>query len=168
MLIRRATTEDAWVLWQAEVEVARIPGRLASRVDELVLDAFTAKISELSSAGSYVVAEEGEKIVGHAFLERMSLAALKHVVHLTVVVHPGYTKRGIGTKLVRHLQDWARDERDIRKIELRVRSTNVEAIRLYGRLGFVEEGRFKDRVRLPDGQFVDDLAMAWFPAVKPG
>jgi ribosomal protein S18 acetylase RimI-like enzyme len=168
MLIRRASTADAPVLWQAEVEVARTPGRLVSRVDELVLDAFAAKIRQLSAAGSYVVAEDGEKIVGHAFLERMPLAALKHVVHLTVVVHSGYSRRGIGTKLVRHLQDWTRGQRDIRKIELRVRSTNVAAVGLYGRLGFVEEGRFKDRVLLPDGQFVDDLAMAWFPAAMSG
>jgi RimJ/RimL family protein N-acetyltransferase len=32
--------------------------------------------------------------------------------------------------------------------------------RLYQRLGFVEEGRFRDRIRLPDGTFVDDIAMA--------
>jgi RimJ/RimL family protein N-acetyltransferase len=50
----------------------------------------------------------------------------------------------------------------VHKIELLVRSTNTRARRLYERLGFGEEGIFRDRVRLSDGRFVDDVAMAWF------
>jgi putative acetyltransferase len=57
---------------------------------------------------------------------------------------------------------------DLRKVELLVRDSNRDAIRLYQRLGFVEEGRFRDRVRLPDGTFVDDIAMAWFPPKRTG
>jgi RimJ/RimL family protein N-acetyltransferase len=59
--------------------------------------------------------------------------------------------------------DWANQTPHVKKIELLVRATNQRAIRLYSKLGFLEEGRFRDRVRLPDGSFVDDLAMAWFP-----
>jgi len=51
------------------------------------------------------------------------------------------------------------------KVELLVRATNERAIRLYRALGFVEEGRFRDRVRLPDGTLVDDIAMAWRPGL---
>jgi hypothetical protein len=29
-----------------------------------------------------------------------------------------------------------------------------------------DEGRLRRRVRLPDGTFVDDIAMAWFPERK--
>jgi putative acetyltransferase len=50
----------------------------------------------------------------------------------------------------------------LRKIELLVRATNGRAISLYKRFGFAEEGRFRDRVSTSDGQFVDDIAMAWF------
>lgn len=35
----------------------------------------------------------------------------------------------------------------------------VETARGAGR----EEGRLRDRIRLPDGTFVNDIAMAWFP-----
>jgi hypothetical protein len=34
---------------------------------------------------------------------------------------------------------------------------------LYLKLEFIQEGRFRNRVRLRDGEFVDDIAMAWFP-----
>jgi GNAT superfamily N-acetyltransferase len=56
----------------------------------------------------------------------------------------------------------------LRKVELLVRDSNPGAIRLYQRLGFVEEGRFRDRIRLPDGTFGDDIAMAWFPPTRSG
>ena len=167
MLIRTATTDDAPVLWQAEVETAAIPGRLVSRPDELTLEAFVTKIGQLSASGSYVVADSGEEIVGHALLERMPLIALRHVARLTVVVHSGHTGRGIGTALIEHLQGWARAEGDVEKIELLVRATNTGAVKLYRRLGFAEEGRLRNRVRLPDGQFVDDLTMAWFANSNP-
>jgi len=168
MLIRRATQEDAAALWRAEVETARTPGQLVSRPDELVLGAFVTKLGELSAAGSYVVAEDGGTIVGHALVERTPLVALRHVTRLTVVVHPGHTGRGVGTALIQHLQHWASVEPDVEKIELLVRSTNTGAVKLYRRLGFVEEGRLKNRVRLPDGQLVDDVAMAWFAKTRPG
>jgi ribosomal protein S18 acetylase RimI-like enzyme len=167
MLIRTATTDDAPVLWRAEVETAAIPGRLVSRPDELALDAFVTKIGQLSASGSYVVADGGKAIVGHALLERMPLIALRHVARLTVVVYSGHTGRGIGTALIQHLQRWVRAEGDVEKIELLVRATNTDAVKLYRHLGFVEEGRLRNRVRLPNGQLIDDLAMAWFPNTNP-
>jgi RimJ/RimL family protein N-acetyltransferase len=160
--IRKASVEDAVALWQAEVETAKTPGLIVSRPDELVLETFVKKVRELSAAGSYVVAEDDGTLIGHAFLERMPLAALHHVARLTVVVHPGQTARGVGAALVQHLQHWANAQHDVYKIELLVRSTNTRALSLYRRLGFIEEGRLKGRVRLPDGQLVDDVTMAWF------
>ncbi|HEY2406096.1 MAG TPA: GNAT family N-acetyltransferase [Polyangiaceae bacterium] len=160
--IRAATATDATTLWQAEVKTAEIPGQLVSRPDELSLAAFENKIRELETTGRYLVAVSQEQPVGHAFLEPMTLAAVRHVCRLTVVVHPGQTGRGIGTALVRELQHWANSQPAVHKIELLVRSTNTRARRLYERLGFGEEGIFRDRVRLSDGRFVDDVAMAWF------
>ena len=133
-----------------------------SRPDELTRAAFEQKIVELGASGRYIAAKDG-KIIGHALLDPMGLHALAHVFRLTVVVHPGYPGSGIGTALMRALLDWAERTPRVGKIELLVRSTNERAIRLYSKLGFVEEGRFKNRIRLPDNTFVDDLAMAWFP-----
>jgi ribosomal protein S18 acetylase RimI-like enzyme len=79
------------------------------------------------------------------------------------VVHPGFRHQGAGEALMRDLMVWAKQTPRVGKIELLVRATNERAIRLYLKLGFVEEGRFRNRVRLPDGSFLDDLAMAWFP-----
>jgi len=96
-------------------------------------------------------------------LDPMPLEALSHVFRLTIVVHPGFRHQGVGEALMRDLMVWAKQTPRVGKIELLVRATNERAIRLYLKLGFVEEGRFRNRVRLPDGSFLDDLAMAWFP-----
>ena len=69
----------------------------------------------------------------------------------------------VGEALMRELIDWAKRTPRVRKIELLMRATNQGAVRLYSKFGFFEEGRFKDRVRLPHGKFVDDIAMGWFP-----
>jgi ribosomal protein S18 acetylase RimI-like enzyme len=166
--IRPAIAEDASALWEAEVETAKTPGRLVSRPNELLLDAFVQKIRELGPRGCYTVAVDGDEVLGHAFLEPMTLAAVQHVYRLTIVVHPGQTGRGVGTALLTHLQRWAAGAPAVGKIELLVRHTNTDAIRLYQRLGFTEEGRFKDRIRFPDGESVDDIATAWFPPTESG
>jgi RimJ/RimL family protein N-acetyltransferase len=42
-------------------------------------------------------------------------------------------------------------------------AVNTRAIALYRDFGFVEEGRLRRRVRTADGEFLDDVAMAWIP-----
>jgi putative acetyltransferase len=129
-----------------------------------MLESFEKKIVELSKLGRYIVAEKDGKIVGHAFLDPMPLEATAHVFRLNIVMHPGFLGQGIGTALMRDLMDLAQQTPRVRKIELLVRATNERAIQLYSKLGFVEEGRFRNRVRLPDSSFIDDIAMAWFPS----
>jgi len=63
---------------------------------------------------------------------------------------------------MRDLMDWAEQTPRVEKIELLVRATNEREIRSYLKLEFIQEGRFRNRVRLRDGEFVDDIAMAWF------
>lgn len=164
MIIREARIEDAAILVEAERTTAQTPGLLISRPSELNMEAFERKIVELAAIGRYIVAETDGQVVGHALLDPMPLEAIAHVFRLTIVVHPGFLGRGIGAALMRDLLDWAAQTRRVEKIELLVRATNERAIRLYAKLGFVEEGRLKRRVRFADGSFIDDVTMAWFPA----
>jgi RimJ/RimL family protein N-acetyltransferase len=161
--IREARPDDAPVLLAAEKETARNPGLLVSRPHELTLQAFEQKITELAQRGRYIVAEKDGRIAGHALLDPMPLKVISHVFRLTIVVHPEFTEQGIGTALMGDLMDWAKRSPKVRKIELLVRATNQRAVHLYSQLGFFEEGRFRKRICLPDGNFIDDLAMAWFP-----
>lgn len=160
--IRRARPEDAEALGAAQREIARTPGRLASRPEELDDRALRDKIALLSGhdAGASAVIEAGGVIVGHAFLEPHKLAALSHVAFLTIVIHEGWQGRGLGRMLMKHLIGWAREHPRIEKLELQVRSSNVAAIRLYESLGFVEEGRKTKRLKYGPDDYLDDVYMA--------
>lgn len=163
MIIRPARVEDAAALCAAEVETAKTPGKLVSRPHELKVESFAARIAEVRERGRYIVAEQEGKPVGHAVLEPMSLERLAHVLRLTIVVHPGHERRGIGSRLMKDLMEWAGANRNVGKIELLVRASNEAAIALYRKLGFEVEGRLINRLKLEDGSYLDDISMAWFP-----
>jgi RimJ/RimL family protein N-acetyltransferase len=163
MNIRPATVDDAYTLWEAESATATVPGHLASRPEEISLPGMATRVHTVSQTGCFFVAEHNGPLLGHVLLEPMGLIAIQHVYRLTLVVHPGKTGQGVGTALVQHVQHWAASQPDLHKIELNVRATNTTAVRLYSRLGFQEEGRLRHRIRLPNGTFIDDILMAWFP-----
>jgi RimJ/RimL family protein N-acetyltransferase len=54
---------------------------------------------------------------------------------------------------------WARGAAAVEKIELNVRSSNVRAQALYLELGFTEVGRWRRRVRIAAGEYLDDVGM---------
>lgn len=163
MLIRIATPADAHALWAAEEATRRTPGLLVCWPGELDADAFREKLEKLATAGRYLVAEEDGAPVGHAMLDPMGSLANHHVFMLTIVVHPGHLGRGIGTALMADLLDWAQGDARVGKVELSVRAGNLRAQQLYRKFGFVEEARWRQRVRRTDGVVEDDLGMAWFP-----
>jgi ribosomal protein S18 acetylase RimI-like enzyme len=163
VVIRIARVEDAERICAAEVETARTPGKLVSHPHELKVESFASKIAEVRERGRYIVAEKDGRPVGHAVLEPMSLKRVSHVLRLTIVVHPGFERQGVGHALMKDLVDWATANPAVEKIELLVRASNEGAIALYRNFGFVEEGRLVKRLKLEDGSFLDDIAMGWFP-----
>ena len=163
MQIRTATPADAEAIAAAEEETRRTPGLLVGHPGEIPVGAYREKIAKLATDGRYIVAAENGMPVGHAFLDPMPMRANAHVFTLTIVVHPGHIQRGIGRAMLRDLLDWALHDTRVGKIELNVRAGNPRAQNLYRSLGFVEEARFRRRVHRIDGEYEDDLGMAWFP-----
>jgi putative acetyltransferase len=159
--IRSARLDDAPVLAQAERTIAATPGLLVSQPAELTDERFAQKIAALDGAdnGRYLVAETAGQIVGHGMLDPLPLAAVRHVVHLTLAVHPGWHGRGVGRALLGSLIDWARTAPAVEKIELNVRASNTPAQTLYRKMGFTEIGRWRRRVKIAPGTYVDDVAM---------
>ena len=159
--IRDARLFDAAVLCGAEQAVVRAAdGMLVSEPDELSVLAFADRIG-LQATGrvKVLVAEMDGQAVGHASLYPMGLRKVAHVLRLDMCVHLGHWNRGHGTRLLASLLWWAHERSGAHKVELLVRSINAAALSLYTRAGFVREGRFRDRVRLRDGRFVDDIGM---------
>lgn len=159
MIIRNATIEDVQAIGNAEREIAETPGFFCSQPSELTNEAVASTISSCNekNLGVYLVAELNGKLVGHAFLERSSLQSLSHIGELNIAVHIGWQKKGIGTKLLGQIIEWAKAA-GLEKIQLNVRASNNVAIHLYKKMGFLEEGRLKKRVKIKDG-YLDDIVM---------
>ncbi len=162
--IRPARIEDAPTLAQAERTIAAKPGFLVSQPAELTDERFVQKIAALGHAenGRYLVAETAGQIVGHGMLDPLPLVAIRHVVHLTLVVHPGWQRMGIGQELLSSLIEWAKAAPAVEKIELHVRSSNEPAQALYRKMGFAEMGRWRRRIKVGPHQYLDDVAMELF------
>lgn len=56
-----------------------------------------------------------------------------------IVVHPGYRRKGVATRLLNEVIDYAK-KHDIKRLTLEVRVSNAPAIALYKKLGFKMDG----------------------------
>ena len=85
--------------------------------------------------------------------------ARSHVGEISVFVHDNFHGLGVGALLVGSVIAAAETLLRLDRLELVVRAGNDSAIALYGRFGFVEEGRHHGFARL-DGIDIDVISMA--------
>ena len=78
-------------------------------------------------------------IVGNAGLDRYS-GRRAHAAGVGMGVHDDHRGKGIGTALLREITDAADQWLRIERLELTVFADNLQAIRLYERFGFEQEG----------------------------
>lgn len=160
--LRRACEADAHALYLAERATSKVAGQSWYLPYELSEELIRQRIAGQSKAGIFLLAEIRGTLAGHACLTPQPLSQLSHVYTLTMVVHAGHTGRGVATRLMNALTGWAAQQTRVEKIELRVRQNNLGARKLCARFGFVEEGRFERCLKLADGSYLGDIAMARF------
>ena len=131
--------------------LAQVEAPPLERVQQFVADG-------LEKDAVQFVALDGERVVGWADIFPDWAHAVSHRGHVGMGVHPHYRGRGLGTRLLSACLDKARAQ-GLTRIELEVRADNTHAIHLYRKLGFVEEGRMRQAMRI-DGTYFDTLLMA--------
>jgi len=112
-----------------------------------------ASLLEEASEGCTWTAEIGKQVVGFIAVR---IAADEHEI-LNLAVARAYRRQGVGTKLVKTALAWSRTA-GAAKTFLEVRSTNLNAIAFYERLGFTLYGRRPNYYRHP----TDDAALLGF------
>lgn len=112
-----------------------------------------------------LVAEVAGEIVGSLSFECGSFKRTSHTGTFGISVRQNWRGKGVGTAMLEALLEWARKNPLIEKVGLAVFSTNIGAIELYRRLGFVEEGRRTKEIKIGPGKYVDEMLMGRF--VKP-
>ncbi|MEW4372095.1 GNAT family N-acetyltransferase [Paenibacillus kandeliae] len=111
--------------------------------------------------GSQLLAVQDHIICGYVgFACPQSFAVSRHVYDIHIAVHPDYRRLGIGVQLLDALCRYAKQQ-GIRKLTLRVLSTNEEAVHFYDKYGFVENGRLQEQFYI-HGQYVDDILMTYW------
>lgn len=109
----------------------------------------------------FLVAEVEGKIVGFTRCEGNKLSRFRHKAEFGICILKEYWGQGIGKVLLENVLLWA-DTVGIKKISLTVVQTNIKAIQLYKRYGFIEEGiLIKDRLH-KDGNYYNTVIMGRF------
>lgn len=107
-----------------------------------------------------LVCEKSGRVVGVLTLQRGIHKKSRHTAILGIALSRGYRHQGIGTRMIEIALDWARGT-GIKKVNLEVFSSNINAIRAYKKIGFHTEG-FKKGQFVIDGELVDDVLMTYY------
>lgn len=165
VVIRRANKEDASNMVEYLKEIGGESDFLTFGKNELNVS--------VSDEGNFIdtlnksknslplVAEVNGKIVGNLNFSAGRNSKVRHVGEFGVSVLKDYWGNKIGNKLIEYLIKWSKDTGIIRKINLMVREDNTRAIRLYKKIGFVEEGILK-REFLSEGKFYSGISMGFY------
>ncbi|MEW5815741.1 MAG: GNAT family N-acetyltransferase [Spirochaetota bacterium] len=105
-----------------------------------------------------LVADLDGALVGYLLAEGREINRIRHRVHISMAVLQAYIRRGIGTKLLAALEDWAY-QNHIHRLELTVMENNPAGQELYKKMGYQVEGIKKDSL-LINGRYIDDIYMA--------
>ncbi|MGG1559613.1 GNAT family N-acetyltransferase [Geobacillus thermoleovorans] len=109
-----------------------------------------------------IVAEHDGEIIGSLDFHNGHKLRTRHQGFFGMSVKNGFRGQGIGAALLAALLDWAKENPLIEKVCLEVVADNTNAIRLYQKFGFVEEGVKKKAAKIDDGTYWDLILMARF------
>lgn len=137
---------------------------------EAVVEMFRAWGRNDPAGASCALAVEAEGTLA-GYVAVLGFRSLSRTGELVVMLGPDAQGHGLGRPVMRQLIDLAFTGLGLERLEVRVFSFNTRAIRLYSSLGFVEEGRLRERVvhqgRRDDEVIMGLLRREWTPTNQP-
>jgi RimJ/RimL family protein N-acetyltransferase len=109
-----------------------------------------------------ISAEISGTIVGFLSFENGPHRRVRHRGTFGISVEKPWRGKGIGAALLQCLIEWGEASPLIEKIGLSVFANNENAIRLYKRFGFVEEGRRPKELKIGPDCYAEDILMYRF------
>lgn len=162
--IKSGELKNKTELLQLYKRVAKISGGII-RIQEDIKEGYISSfLANSIDKGLILVATIDGKIVGEIHAYTPDIFAFQHILtDLTIVVDPNSQGKGIGRKLFEKFLKIARSEMPhIKRIELYTREHDKRNVKFYESLGFVNEGRQKDKIYISKTEFETPLHMAWF------
>ena len=147
IIIEKAKTEDA----EAILNLTKVCG---SETDNLSFGESGIPVSveneashiasiENSDTDIFFVARDGNEIVGTGNYSSFPKKRMAHRGEFGISVRKSYWNQGVGTMLMEHILDFAKNVAKSEIVSLEVRSDNEAAIHLYRKFGFEKIGTFK-------------------------
>jgi len=99
-----------------------------------------------------------DELVGYVNACRGNFKRIEHTAYIVIGILSSSTGQGIGTLLLKKVEEWAR-KYGITRLELTVMTHNKNAIKLYEKMGFEREG-IKKNSMFVDGNYVDEFYMS--------
>jgi RimJ/RimL family protein N-acetyltransferase len=161
--IREATAGDAAAVIEMVKEVLRTSEFTLTQPDEFSFteEEEAALLEKYKSIDGYLflLAEYQGQLVGNVTFSNGNKRRNLHQGELAMGVRKNMRGKGVGTVLLETMMEWAEKHPLIRKVKLYVAIQNNDAIHLYRNLGFIQEGRLIQEIRMDDGEFMDVIAM---------
>lgn len=165
LIVRNPTSQDAQRMIEVMRAVVAEGPYTLTEPDEFEWNVMNKRqdISEsLRNPGQLaLVAEVNGEVVGFLEFVNGRRRRTQHSGSLSIFIQHGFREIGIGSLLIKTLLKWARLAPLIEKVTLAVFSTNIRAIAVYQKLGFLVEGRCPRDMKI-DGEYVDSVLMYQF------
>jgi diamine N-acetyltransferase len=105
----------------------------------------------------YYIIEKDNKRIGYFRMNNYS--EMNKNIYIGADLHEDYRGKGFGYLAYKEYIDFLFNNIDLHKISLEVLETNGIAMRLYKKLGFVEEGRKREEIK-KGGLYFDSVIMS--------
>ena len=161
--IRALTPDDAEQYWQHRMEaIVEAPFAFGVSAEEhraTTIAEVAERLRPEWPRSFFLGLFAGERLVGVARFVRETSAKERHKGHIYgVAVSPSYRGRGAGFRLLRRLLDDVGQDPSLEQVLLAARAGELEAGRLYRRLGFVPFGVEPRALKVGD-EYIDEEHM---------
>jgi RimJ/RimL family protein N-acetyltransferase len=113
-----------------------------------------------------LLATQNGKIIGNIDLTANPRKKLQHTALIGMGILGEWRNKGVGTVLMQEAISWATFKSKLEILWLQVFATNEAAIKLYRKMGFLEEGRQTNFFKNENGTYTDNIIMSR-PLQKP-
>ena len=118
------------------------------------------KKMEESVSDLALVATHNSEVIGFLDFSAGHRKRIAHTGDFGMSVKKEFRGQGVGSALLGSLIEWATNSQYIEKINLQVHATNMPAISLYKRKGFVIEGTRQRELKYGENKYIDSVLMA--------
>ena len=163
---RSCNGDDAKTFLDFFIQVAGETENMARYPEEITISVEKEKeildrIENSLIQGSIGAFDEGRMIANINFGCVAVRSKMKHRASFGITVMKEYWNLGLGSLMIQEMLELL-EKQGYEQVELEVLETNVSAIHLYKKFGFLECGRMPHGIKLKNGEYVDLISMIKF------